>query len=394
MFKKYILAGLVLVHWTLNAQTPPRFHERIQELYNSSDFPGFAISILNKDSIIFSQGYGYADKEAKIPFSSNHNQIMASISKTWIGVALMQCVEQGKFSLDTKINDILPFHVSNPKFPSEPILIRHLATHTSSITYSIPDLQKVIIEGEVMTTQFNKREVRVLNKVMKKKRIDIGEYLKNHLSPQGKRFKSKHFSNSPPGKSYKYSNIGSALAAYLVEIVSGISFAEYCETHIVQLLGLTNAGFNAQIPDKSKVVRHYFGKKQKPAPSYSLNFYPVGGLNISHTDLNIFLMDILRGYWGEGKLLTSDSYQVLLKGQFADNSLPSKFPNDETNHGIFWVHRDNLIGHTGGGFGTSTFMFFNKENGVGKVFTTNCELEGNKKLIHQFIRIWRTMDEL
>ena len=60
-------------------------------------------------------------------------QNIASVSKTLIGVSIMKLVEEDRLSLDDEANRFLPFDIVNPHFPASPILIRHLATHTSSI---------------------------------------------------------------------------------------------------------------------------------------------------------------------------------------------------------------------------------------------------------------------
>jgi hypothetical protein len=104
-------------------------------------------------------------------------------------------------------------------------------------------------------------------------------------------------------------------------------------------------------------------------------------------------MEIIKGYEGRGKLLTANNYTIFLGPQFHENELPESFPKNETNHGIFWTYRDELIGHTGGGLGTSAFMFFDKNTGIGKIFVTNCELEADKNLVPQFIQVWQTLSE-
>lgn len=342
--------------------------------------------------MLFSNGYGYSDKAAAIPYQTDHTQIVASVSKTWIGIALLQCIEQGKFTLDTDINQLLPFKVVNPNYPEHPITIKDLATHTSSIIYTIPDEHKIVFDEKTKIGQLSRKEQRIVKAIMKNPERDIGEYLETNLSPTGKRYKAKNFGKFPIGSQYKYSNMASTLAAHLVEITNDMSFAEYCQKNIIAPLDLANAAFNLNHPDPSKQAQHYFGKKQKRTPRYSHNFYPTGGLNISTDDLSIFLMEVIKGSQGKGKLLSAESYQLLLQPQFDSTQLPKNFPEDETNHGIFWTYRDHWIGHVGGGLGATSFMFFNKETGIGKIFTTNCELETNKQLVPQFVRIWREMD--
>jgi len=95
--------------------------------------PGFAVAVVNENGILFQKTYGYSDLENKTAYQPNTRQIIASVSKTFIGVALMKLVDQGKINLDDPINKYLPFEIKNPKHPNIDITIRMLATHTSSI---------------------------------------------------------------------------------------------------------------------------------------------------------------------------------------------------------------------------------------------------------------------
>ena len=167
MIKNYLLIPILLFYYNTQAQTANTLQQKITQLSNQSDLSGFTVSIVNADSVLFSKGYGYSNKEQKVPYQTDHVQIIASISKTWIGLALMQCVEQGKFSLDTDVNDLLPFKVINPNYPNQPITVRHLATHTSSIIYSIPDHDKIVFEEKPNMKHFRGREKRVVNKILK-----------------------------------------------------------------------------------------------------------------------------------------------------------------------------------------------------------------------------------
>jgi CubicO group peptidase (beta-lactamase class C family) len=105
----------------------------LTELSDKSDLIGFAVAIVDKDSIVYAQGFGYADKASQSTYTINTVQTVASISKTLLAVALMKAQELGKLNLDDNINDHLPFKIINPNFPNDKITIRHLANHTSSI---------------------------------------------------------------------------------------------------------------------------------------------------------------------------------------------------------------------------------------------------------------------
>jgi CubicO group peptidase (beta-lactamase class C family) len=49
----------------------------------------FAVSVFNADSIIYSKGFGYSNKENNKPYTTETQQYIASVSKTVIGIALM-----------------------------------------------------------------------------------------------------------------------------------------------------------------------------------------------------------------------------------------------------------------------------------------------------------------
>lgn len=105
----------------------------LEQIYRKSDFPGFAVSIIRNDSVLFAKGYGFADIKAKMPYTTTTIQPIASVSKTFIGLALVKALELGYFDLTTDINKILPFQISNPYYPQDTIRVIDLATHTSGL---------------------------------------------------------------------------------------------------------------------------------------------------------------------------------------------------------------------------------------------------------------------
>ncbi len=66
---------------------------KLTEISNRKSLPGFGVAIVDKDGILFSKGYGYADIESKKLYSKHTIQNIGSVSKTFIGVALMKAVE-------------------------------------------------------------------------------------------------------------------------------------------------------------------------------------------------------------------------------------------------------------------------------------------------------------
>lgn len=99
---------------------------------------GLGAAIIVDGKVVWTKGYGFADKANALPFTPDTVMNIGSISKTFTGVALMRSVQEGKLALDENINAYLPFKVVNPHSPNVPITLRQLAAHTSGITDAEP----------------------------------------------------------------------------------------------------------------------------------------------------------------------------------------------------------------------------------------------------------------
>ena len=348
--------------------------KKMSETFEKSRLPGMSVAMVDKDSILYQKGFGFADLASQKPFTNNTIQNIGSMSKVFIGVALMKLVDDGKLKLDDSINVHLPFTVSNPKFPGTSITIRHLATHTSGIKdmssyyefksyYLDAELQK----SEVSNKGFSMEEKIFLKKIKNNKRIPLGEYLEKVLDTKGEWYSRKNFYDFKPGSSYEYSNIGAALAAYIVEIVSGMSYSEFTKQVIFEPLKMETTGWFYKEVDMARFTTRYIGKKNAIAPFYELSSYPDGGLKTTSTDLSLFLEEMLKGFAGESDFLSQAGFAAMFKNHLS-------VPDGERN-GIFWdvFGETGLgdIGHSGIDPGVYCFMYFSQKTGIGKILMTN-----------------------
>src|SRR5712692_8318760 len=74
--------------------------------------PGLSIGVIYKDKVIFSKGYGYANVEKQIKASDTTCYRIASFSKVFTAVAVIQLFEQGKLHLDDRVQHCLPWFTS------------------------------------------------------------------------------------------------------------------------------------------------------------------------------------------------------------------------------------------------------------------------------------------
>ena len=353
--------------------------------------PGFGVAVLSKDKIYFEGGFGFSDISTKKPYTIQTIQNIGSVSKTFIGMSLMQLVSENKISLDSYINDFLPFKVLNPRHTSTPITIEHLATHTSSIA-EMPAYEK----SYILTEPFNwkKGEIRQgeyqsMKRYSKNKSHSMGGFLNSLLNQQGKLYSKKSFSKQKPGSTFQYSNAGATLAAHLVENIIETSYDSYVLEKILKPLGMDQSGWSFADIDMQQHATLYFVDR-KAVPRYRLITYPDGGLLTSVSDLTKFLQEIIKGHQGTGELLSAELYAEMLRPRLDSNKMGGLTKNK--NQGIFWEHFGEEIGHNGGDPGAVTLMRFNPESGIGRILM--CNMLPNASLPRKAIQmIWRYLGD-
>lgn len=337
------------------------------------DLPGFAVSIVTGEKVLFQEGFGYADRKKQTPYTPGTIQNIGSVSKTVVGVALVKAMEKGLFTMDTPINDILPFDVINPYHSETPILVRHLANHSSSIldtkfygqtyvAYEEPEIE----EGMAMD---------YFGFINSHEQIELGDFLKKILNKEGKWYKKKNFLKKAPGAEREYTNLNAALAAYLIEVASGLSFKTFTQEQIFSPLNMSSTGWSRSDLNSDAFASLYFPRGDQ-VPFYALNTYPDGGLLSTVEDMSLYLREVIKAYQDKSSYLSETSRKLLL-------------PGDEDEDRAFWgmgsVSR--LIGHDGSDPGVHAAIRFHADSQIGRVFFTNVNAEDNEELWEQYREI-------
>ena len=323
-------------------------HKELQ----SGEVPGIGISIIIDEDILLSRGFGYADIENQVPFTDSTIMNIASISKTFIGVSMMHAVENGFLSLDDDVNKFLSFAVVNPHRPDKIITIRHLLGHRSSIIdEKTVYFSKCYNYGGDATTP-----------------LEI--FLRNYLSKNGPYFSSGNFLDQDPGSEHHYSNIGSALAAHVLEKIMVKPFNILTKEIIFEPLSMENTSwFLSEMKDQSKHAKLYKKDNDKAKLSeiepYGLITYPDGGLRTSVKDLSKYLNYIM------------NNKPILDNPIINETSKENMFtPDFNQDYAKFWDTKDH-IGHGGGDPGVTTSMYFDPKNKIGIILFTNTSTYGN-----------------
>ncbi|HWV23100.1 MAG TPA: serine hydrolase domain-containing protein [Thermomicrobiales bacterium] len=172
-------------------------------------FVGAQVAVRVDGELIFNEAFGYADLADEKPLTTEHLFRIASHSKTFTGVAIMQLVEQGKLRLDDEAQQYVPELKGSPMGS---VTVRELLAHGSGMTR----------DGDDSTFW-------ALNRPFPDR-----EELLQTIREDGKVLE--------PNEHFKYSNIGYSLLGLIIEGASGVPYREYVTTNIVDRLGLENTG--------------------------------------------------------------------------------------------------------------------------------------------------------
>lgn len=383
-----LLISLLITTLVNGQKTVQGLDDFLKSVQAGSKLPGFAVAIIKNEIVLFSGGYGFADKEKKIPYNLQTIQPVGSISKTFIALALMQAIEKGFFTLETPINDLLPFKIINPWHPNAIIRIKHLATHVSGL-----------IDNESMYEK--------AYEVGKKPTIELKDFLSAYYTESGRFYAKENFANSEPGKKYSYSNVAAALAAYIIEIKAKQSFDKFTTENILSPLKMADTHWFYDEAKSSRYATLYeVNRQEEPIyntilnkngslKTYSLATYPDGSLRSSVADLTKYLMAMIKGYSGTPGVITKSSFEKLFQKQFSPENMPATMDAREPNRAIFWAYnRKGKIVHTGSDPGLSAFISFDPLTKIGRVLFINTQLAGldNIVTIEAFVNLTKGLD--
>jgi CubicO group peptidase (beta-lactamase class C family) len=366
---------------------------KLNKLYGKRYFYGFSVAIVNDKEVLYNKSFGFANVSLNKKYNSYTIQNIASVSKTLIGISLIKAQEEGKLRLNDPINKYLPFKIINPYYPDNEITIKHLATHTSTIrdTDKYDKLSYVANDNDT-SDYYTAKECGVeLN--TPDKEVSMKDFLEKFLTTKGSWFDSVNYLKEIPGSKYEYTNIGAALAALVLEYATGISYIDYTNKYILAPLEMTYSGWSAKDVNMKNHSILYLSDG-KSIPFYHIITYPDGGLISNTSDLGKYLIELIKGYSGQGKLLKKESYKEFYTAQLTAHHYYNRGEDDfddEYNRGIFiGFTPKGYIGHTGGDPGTIVFMFFNPETRLGRILMINTWIS-TEASVENLFAIWNTL---
>ncbi|MEO1654106.1 MAG: serine hydrolase, partial [Bacteroidota bacterium] len=185
---------------------------------------------------------------------------------------------------------------------------------------------------------------------------------------------------------YHYSNLGATLLAFILEQVSGKTYAQLCQEYIFEPLGLQASTWSlAEVPKNDRASLYL--SNALAIPPYQLITYPDGGLLTNIEDFTLYLREILRGVNGESQQLSPESYQEMTSQQLTTQHFPEgKFSK---YRGLFWAlnaEGDNIY-MDGADPGIGTYTILTKKGNMGIVLFMNISSYGNESISQDLRKI-------
>ncbi len=298
----------------------------------TGDIAGAVVVIVKDGKILAERGYGYSDVTKRIPVDPALTLFRpGSVSKLLTWTAVMQQVEQGKIDLDADINRYLDFKI--PPREGKPVTMRNLMTHTGGFE----DHAKYILSADSAM-------IPPYDAILKKS-------VPNRIFA--------------PGTTPAYSNYGASLAGYIVQRVSGESFYDYIDHHILEPLDMKHSSFRQPLP---LALRPLMSKAYKLGSGKPLGYEfigpaPAGSMASTGEDMGHFMIAHLQNGAYEGRQILKPETAEMMH----NSPLTILPPLDRMELGFFEtnVNGREIIGHLGDtqSFHTSLHLFL--KEGVG-----------------------------
>ncbi len=310
----------------------------VTEKMKNDNIPGMVFVLVKDGEIFLSKGFGFSNLKSKAPMNPKETLVyLASATKPFTAAAVLQLAGKGKLDLHRDVNTYLEqFKVDN-NFP-QPVTLAHLLTHTAGF-----DDKNI---GYIAHHQSGQQEMR--------------EYLAANLPPRV----------MPAGQFSSYSNHGFGLAGYLVERVSGLSYAQYVEENIFNPLAMIDSQVSLPLsPDKQKRLAVGYDYDYRvgglvPCDLGYRNIPPAGSITTTAADMANFMTAILqKGRFNETVLLEEPEHAKMVSQQFTHHPELPGF-----TYGFYELKKKDLrlLTHAGGfiGYSSQIFLFPSRRMGI------------------------------
>lgn len=322
--------GMALLSQAAAADDPfAPIRQTIERRLAEEQIPSLAVAVSRHGEILWEQGFGWADREARRQADEHTPYSLASISKPFTATALMVLVERGAIDLDRPADDYLgAARLTAHLGSAAEATLRRLANHTAGL----PLHYQFFYADEDFARPPREETIRRYG----------------HLV-------------SPPGETFRYANLGYGLLDDVIARASGQSYADFLRTEVFLPLGMTRASVDIG-PGLEPYRAVRYGSDQLPLPFYDFD-HPGGSAVFCSAH------DLLR--FGEFHLKQrhDDARQILGDAAIDAMQQPTATVGGAIGYGVGWFvdsdeHGVATVGHSGGMGGVRTRLVLVPSEGI------------------------------
>ncbi len=307
-----------------------------KNLQQNKNIVGLSAAIIVNDSVIWSKGFGYADKLNKVPMTANTVVNVGSITKTFTSLSVMQLQQKGLLNINNPLNSYLTdFRPKTKNIDIKDITVRSVLTHTSGIQ---PDIWK---NSDLRSGKYT----------------DVLDYINNT------------YITYPPGMVGLYSNAGYNILGTLVKAVSKQDYAAYVHQNIFAPLGMSRSGFAMDgLKYRSKI---YLGGNE--VEEYELRDIASGGIYTNINDFSKYAIELMKAYNGESSSIIDSP---TIREMFALQNQNVPIESNKKGLGWFMFKNDSnfAVYHAGSaGFAQAKLLLIPKSKFAVIVMTNSAE---------------------
>lgn len=315
------LAFLLLLAAASWADQFDRVRDSIRRKLGERAAPSAAVAVARGGQIIWEEGFGWADRERRVPSDPHIPYSLASISKPITATALMILVERGKLDLDKPINEYLgQAKLRGRAGDASLATVRRVANHTSGL----PLHYHFFYEDEPYSPPPRDETIRRYGNLI-----------------------------TPPGERYLYSNLGYGVLDHVISRVSGKAYADFVREEVLLPLGMTRSAVGLPVALKQYQAVRY-DSDGDPIPFYDFDHPGGSAVYASAHDLVRFGMFHLKNRLAGQKRILKDS-------SIDEMQRPTAKVEALAGYGVGWAIDSAspgwpLVSHTGGMGGVSTYL--------------------------------------
>lgn len=321
------------------ARSIPELQQQLQKILKDTHTPGVSVAIVHKDGPEWMGAVGLADVTANRPATADTLFRIGSTSKAFASLSILKLADEGKLSLNDPVRKWAPeIWFRNKWEATDPVRIVNLLEHTTG--WDDLHLRDYALDAR-------------------------GTDLRSALAYG----RASRVSRWRPGTRMAYCNTGPAVAAYIVEKVTGMRFEDYVQRNFFDAIGMKTATY---FQPSINAVTLYHGDGKTPFPYWNIIYRPAGAINASATDMAAYVQFYLnRGVVHAVTVLPAADIDRMESPQ----STWAARDGLKDGYGLsnYWTIADGFVyhGHNGGVNGGLTDMSYLPNDGVGYFYSIN-----------------------